>query len=130
MELYSNNDIILNTIKNLQIHQDAIVRFGNDSFLYSKESKYFEINSKEDIQLNTDKDIYLNSKKLKISGILEANINIDSQKNITNLGLLKGLSLDTLQNVDMGGNVIQNIGEPILIQMQLVKNMLIPRLKK
>ena len=113
LELYSNNDIILNTIKNLQIHQDAIVRFGNDSFLYSKESKYFEINSKEDIQLNTDKDIYLNSKKLKISGILEANINIDSQKNITNLGLLKGLSLDTLQNVDMGGNVIQNIGEPI-----------------
>jgi hypothetical protein len=112
LEFFTENDIILNTEKNIQINQDATLRFGNDSFLFSKESKYFKIFSKEDINLDTPKDIYFNSEKLKISGLLTANLDINSQKYITNLGLLKGLNIDTTQIVDFGGNTINNIGEP------------------
>lgn len=112
LELFTEKDIILNTDKNIQINQDATLRFGNDSFLFSKESKYFKIFSKEDINVDTPKDIFLNSEKLKISGLLTANLDINSQKYITNLGLLKGLKIDTTQIVDLGGNTVNNIGEP------------------
>lgn len=161
LEFSTEKDILFNTENNIKIHEDATLRFGNDSYIFSKADRYFDIFSKQDLRLKSDKDIYIDTEdnlflksekgiiidsldelivnannrinfesldtitlktpnniildsNVTITGTLNSELDIDSQEKITNLGILKGLVIDTLQNIDMGGNKVNNIGEPTI----------------
>ena len=113
LRLKSDKDIYIDTSDNLFLKSEKGIIIDSLDELIVNANNRINFESLDTITLKTADNIFLDS-NVTITGTLNVELDIDSQEKITNLGILRGLVIDTLQNIDMGGNKVKNIGEPII----------------
>ena len=119
--LISNKDIHINAQDRIYLKGDKGIFIETDNNYQLKARNEIYIESLDTITLKSNEHIILDS-DVTITGTLNAELGIDYQEKITNLGILRGLVVDNLQNIDMGGNKVKNIGEPTISSDAATKN--------